>query len=152
MATEKFQFSPTVTDANFLMEIYNAVGTAICVTDEHGRYVEVNKAYCDLYGYTREELIGKSFTMVLPESMREIGQQIHDAFIAGAPEMPAEWQVVRRDGTLLDVYVVPTLMIRPDGTRCKVTAVTDITEYKKMKSFLRSAGEKVEAKAEATKA
>lgn len=143
MAKDKFQFLPSITDADFLMEIYDAVGTAICVTDEHGYYVEVNKAYCELYGYTREELIGKSFTMVLPESMREIGQQIHDAFIAGAPEMPDEWKVVRRDGTPIDVYVVPSLMIRKDGTRCKVTAVTNITEYKKMKELARLSGEKV---------
>jgi len=48
---------------------------------------------------------------------------------------------MRRDGTLLDVYVVPTLMIRKDGTRCKVTAVTDITEYKKLKELQRTSGE-----------
>ena len=144
MKKDKFQFSPVITDAKdaeFLMDIYEAVGIAICVTDANGRYVEVNKAYCELYGYTREELIGKSFTMVLPENMRELGQQIHDAFIAGAPEMPAEWKVMRRDGTLLDVYVVPTLMIRKDGTRCKVTAVVDITEYKKMKELARMSSE-----------
>jgi PAS domain S-box-containing protein len=140
MAKDKFQFSPSITDAEFLIDIYDTVGTAICVTDAHGHYVEVNKAYCELYGYMREELIGKSFTMVLPENMRELGQQIHDAFIAGAPEMPAEWKVMRRDGTLLDVYVVPTLMIRKDGTRCKVTAVTDITEYKKLKELQRTSG------------
>ncbi len=138
---EKFQFPTNMTGKNLMAEIYDAVGTAICVTDENGKYVEVNKSYCELYGYTKEELIGKSFTMVLPEAMREIGKQIHDAFIAGAPEMPGEWQVVRRDGKQLDIYVQASLMIREDGTRCKVTAVTDITEYKKMKGWLRTAAE-----------
>jgi two-component system, chemotaxis family, CheB/CheR fusion protein len=135
---EKFQFPTNTTGKNLTAEIYDVIGTAICVTDEHGNFVDVNKSYCELYGYTKAELIGKSFTIVLPESAREIGQQIHNAFIAGAPEMAAEWQVVRRDGTPIDIYAQPSLLIRENGTRCKVTAVTDITEYKRLKGLLRT--------------
>lgn len=40
-----------------LLEAIEAAGMAICVYDEHGRYVTVNRAACDILGYTREELL-----------------------------------------------------------------------------------------------
>jgi len=139
--TKKFEFP---TEDRFRAAIYDNMGMAICVTDEHGNFVEVNDAYTKLYGYTREELLGNHFTMVVPEHYRSQAAQIHDAFMAGAPEMPAEWVVVRKDGALRNIYVVPTMMVR-DGIRCKVTAIADITEYKQALSTVKAHGETVNA-------
>ena len=33
----------------------------VAVTDEHGRYVAVNRYLCELLGYEREELLGRRF-------------------------------------------------------------------------------------------
>jgi two-component system, chemotaxis family, CheB/CheR fusion protein len=137
---KKFEFQ---TSDTFRADVFGAMGMAICVTDETGKFVEVNDAYCSLYGYTREELIGTHFTIVVPEHYRTEATRIHDAFMAGAPEMPAEWQVVRKDGALRNIYVVPSMMTRENGMRCKVTAIADITEYKAMQSTLKVHGEKV---------
>ena len=43
----------------------------IVVTDERGRYVEVNKAACAITGYDKEELLGKSIMDVTPVEAQE---------------------------------------------------------------------------------
>lgn len=137
---KKFDFP---SEEKFRAAIFENMGMAICVTDEKGNFVEVNDAYTELYGYTRQELIGNHFSMVVPEHYRDQASQIHDAFMAGAPEMPAEWVVVRKNGEQRNIYVVPTLMLK-EGLKCKVTAIADITEYKRVQGSVKAHGEKVE--------
>ena len=40
-----------------LMEAIESANVAICVYDEHGRYVTVNDCACKILGYTRDELL-----------------------------------------------------------------------------------------------
>lgn len=40
-----------------LMEAIESANMAICVYDEHGRYVTVNDCACKILGYTRDELL-----------------------------------------------------------------------------------------------
>ena len=40
-----------------LLEAVEAARMAICVYDEHGRYVTVNECACKVLGYTRDELL-----------------------------------------------------------------------------------------------
>lgn len=121
---------------NLLISIFNAVDTGICITDEHGNFVNVNQSYCDIYGYTKQELIGKSFTMVVLPEYREAIQKMHDQFIAGAEEVPQEWTVQRKNKEVIDIYANAKLLIQNDGKRFKVTSVRDITEKKKYQRLL----------------
>jgi PAS domain S-box-containing protein len=77
---------------------------AACITDHRGYYLEVNEAYCKLYGYTREELERKSFLGVVPPAHRAFAQEVHDGFIAGIAELPARWTVVNRAGESLQIW------------------------------------------------
>ena len=45
-----------------LDSIIENANVGICVTDADGRFVRVNPAYTDIYGWSREELIGEPFT------------------------------------------------------------------------------------------
>jgi len=38
----------------------------MCLTDENGVIIAINKAYCDLVGMKADELEGKLFTIVTP--------------------------------------------------------------------------------------
>ena len=120
----------------FLDAVYNSADIGICVTDENRRFVRVNDAYCETYGYTREELIGQPFTRVLPEGIRETAARMHDEFLAGGDESAGEWQVLRKDGSVRDIIVTAGRVATPDDRRFKVTTVTDITERKATESTL----------------
>ncbi|MFN3386435.1 MAG: PAS domain S-box protein [Candidatus Thermochlorobacter sp.] len=122
---------------SLLQSLYNTIPIGICLTDEQGNFVEVNPAYCRTYGYTREELIGKHFTMVIPSEERLHAAGVHSAFIAGDIHSIGEWLLQRKDGSLRNIYVTGELLTLEDGRRYKVTAVEDITERKAQETALR---------------
>jgi PAS domain S-box-containing protein len=121
---------------NMISSIFNATETGICVTDAKGRFVKVNEGYARIYGYQASELIGQSFSVVVLPEQRAFAEKLHVDFIKGKEELPGEWQVVKKDGTLMDIYASAKLLINPDGSRFKVTTVRDITETKKYKNLL----------------
>ncbi|MBE9561857.1 MAG: PAS domain S-box protein, partial [Proteobacteria bacterium] len=55
-------------DENFLFSVFDIAKMGVCLTDDRSKFVQVNKAYADLYGYTKDELVGQVFTSILPQS------------------------------------------------------------------------------------
>jgi PAS domain S-box-containing protein len=127
--------------SDFLLEtLYDTAQIGMCVTDENRRYVKVNRAYCDTYGYTKAELLGRPFTTVLPEADRAAAGKVHDDFITRRiTEMPSEWRVVTKTGHIRNVYVTAGRMIGADGKSYKVTTVSDITARKQRDQELAAA-------------
>jgi two-component system cell cycle sensor histidine kinase/response regulator CckA len=126
------QLEKSLRESRELFEsVINTAAIGICVTDEEGRYVLVNPAYCATYGYSKEELLGKHFSMVIPTEDQLRATKTHSAFIAGDPNSSGEWRLLHKDGRLLDIYVTAGLWVREDGRRFKVTTVEDITERKR---------------------
>ncbi len=111
--------------------IFETTQLGICLTDEHYRYAKVNRAYCEIYGYREEELLGQPFTLVVPAQQRDRLKQLHDDFLKGeVEEIAQEWQVQRKDGTPLDIYATAGRLIDTDGKRYKITTVSDVSELK----------------------
>ena len=114
-----------LTDAEHeLAATLETVDVGICVTDENGLFVQVNPAYCAIYGYGRDELIGQSFLKVVPRQDHAVAQQMHDDFIQTGSEIPRTWTVISRDGTRLRVAVRASLLRMTGGGRRKITVVS----------------------------
>lgn len=118
-------------DESAFREIIERTPAGVCVTDENGIYEYVNPAYCRIYHYRPDELVGKHFTMVVAEDQREILSALHDQFIAGQSEIRGEWNVVTREGEPLFVLADAARIIGRDGKPRKVTFVIDITARRK---------------------
>jgi PAS domain S-box-containing protein len=108
----------------------------VCVTDEAGIFEYVNEAYCRIYGYEPHELIGQSFTRVVPPGTERQWQQIHDRFIAGAEETRGEFTVCHRDGHLITVLADSARAVLENGAVRKITYVQEITQRKEMEQRL----------------
>ncbi len=113
-----------------MTSVFDNTAVGICITDRDRRFVLVNDAYCRTYGYSREELIGQPFTKIVPEDNHEFANRLHDEFIGGKPEIPVEWTVQRKGGSLITVVTTAALLIDEDGNRYKITTVTDVTELR----------------------
>ncbi len=116
--------------------VFSAVGIGLCVTDEDGRLVNVNEAFCKIYGYRQEELIGREFTMLLEPEYRDYAMDLHRRTLEQNEEPPTVWSVRRKDGGGLQVAITAERMQLPDGRRFKITTVVDETAKRQMEQDL----------------
>ncbi len=70
-----------------IQNIIDRTPLGVCVTNNRGIFESVNNAYCDLYGYGENELIGQHFTMVVPDAMKPLLSDLHDQFIQEGAEI-----------------------------------------------------------------
>ncbi|HSB67825.1 MAG TPA: PAS domain S-box protein [Candidatus Methylomirabilis sp.] len=81
-----------------------AVGTA--ELDLDGRFLRVNDRYCDLTGFAREELLGRTPADLAPPEDRAADQAQLAAYLQGSqPVFDVEKRYVRKDGRILWVRV-----------------------------------------------
>lgn len=120
-----------------LMKIFETAPLGICITNQQGLLETVNDAYCKLYGYTTEELIGQPFTKVVPPNQVDLWRKTHDAFIAGKTETRGEFKVRSKAGQELTVLADSVRITGSDGQPKKVTFVLDITERKEAEQMMR---------------
>jgi len=118
------------------MTIIQSTPSGICITDEKGFFEYVNPAYCTIYGFQLDELIGKHFTMVVPESHKSWLIELHDKFIAGTNEVRGEWPVRNKNGEELFILADAVRIFGMDGRPKKVTFVVDITARKQVEDEL----------------
>jgi len=108
----------------------NAAFEGIVITKE-GRFIDVNAAFTNLFGYESDEITGKEVMMlVAPDDRKLVMEHIQSGY-----EKPYEHKALRKDGSILDVDVCgKTVLIK--GEECRITAVRDITERKKAEEKL----------------
>lgn len=119
-------------------KVIQAAPIGICVTDAEGRFEMVNPAYCELYGYTEQELLGQPFTLVVPEDNRQRLADLHARFIAGDSEQetPHEWEVTGKEGETRNILAAAARIKDAHGQVKKVTYVIDISERKALEQRL----------------
>ncbi len=108
----------------------------ICITNADGLYEYVNEAYLKIYGYRRDELLGAHFTMVVPPKNRRLLTQLHDEFLGRKYELSGEWEVARKDGSLITILANAAYLLDKDNNAKKVTFVLDISKRKEAENKL----------------
>jgi len=86
-------------------EVIDESEYGICVTDEKGIFVAVNDNYTKIYGYTKEELIGNHFSMVVHEDNKPLLSSLHDDFIESQTEISRTWEVKGKAGNTIKINV-----------------------------------------------
>jgi len=123
---------------------FGSAPLAMTITDEQGRFVKVNRAYSQLPGCTEEELIGQSFLATLSPESRDLAERTGALAVEAQGEGPTEWRIQRRDNGWADVRAASAPLVCGDGSRFRVTVLSDITASKQLEEYLRWV-EKMEA-------
>jgi two-component system CheB/CheR fusion protein len=103
--------------------IINASEYCICITNDKGYFAFVNDNYCTTYGYTREELIGNHFSMVVPDNTKAVLNKLHDEYIEKQKEISNIWEVVNKRGELMKINVDARFTDQIDNAPHKITFV-----------------------------
>src|SRR5689334_22171309 len=113
-------------DPEFLAAAISVARIGICFVDDKGIFIEVNPAFCELTGFARDELIGKSWTLAAPPEITAQAKRFLAAVLSDSSKIPAQWRMKRKNGALFDALVSFRPLER-DGKRCAVLTFTDIT-------------------------
>lgn len=90
------------------------------------RFLEVNQAAVERYGYSRDEFLRMRITDIRPpEEVPRLIEYINQSL--STVELPGKWRHQRRDGTLMDVNLV-LIQLEFGGRRAAQVIVEDITE------------------------
>ena len=112
------------------------VGAA--VADERGVLELVNDAFAATYGYTSEEMVGQSITMLVPVEQRAALAATYAGYVARGAEVRDEYTVVTRGGERRTVLGHSVQMTGLDGRPRRATFSTDITERAHLEAELRA--------------
>lgn len=127
-----------------LKTIIDSTPLGICITNEDGIFEYVNDAYCRIYGYAPEELIGEHFTKIVAPDKVQFWRDLHDKYmqmtgeeIRGYSDIRTEWIVRHKDGKPITILADAARITREDGKHQKVTFVMNISEMAKLRENLR---------------
>ena len=121
-----------------------AVGVAHLRPD--GRFLMVNQKMCDIVGYTREELLGKTCQEITyPYDLTADLENVRKVLANEIKTYSMEKRYIRKDGSLIWVNITVSLVRDLQGSPVYfISVVEDISEHKKLEEQLFQA-QKMEA-------
>ena len=119
-------------------EIVQLSPIGVAVIDHEGVFRSVNPSYCLIYGYRQDELLGRNFTMLFPPLQRERVMALHRDYLDRRGDMDGEWDVLRRDGAVLNVMSRSVTMPGGEGRLHRLVYVVDITDRRRMELELQA--------------
>jgi len=107
------------------------------------RFVRVNPRFCEIAGYSEQELIGMDVAALTHPDDRARDAELYGPFARGeVPEYHTEKRYLRRDGSIIWVRVYAGLIRDEDGLPSRtIAAVQEITAEKEADARLRSSEE-----------
>jgi len=130
-----------------LRATFNQTNAAMGLTDLEGRLTFVNDRFCQMLGYTRKELIGKTIQdRTHPDDVEE-NIRLFDRMIAKSIPYAMEKRYLRKDGSIIWVNVSASPICASDGKpQSGVVVALDITERKKAEAALQESKAFLEAR------
>jgi len=124
-------------EANF-RGFFDSVAVGAVQVNAAGRIVRVNDRYCEITGYSREELLEMSpFDLDHPDDRGADAERVLKALADPAAGYHAEKRYVRKDGTIRWVHVAANFLRDELGRPVQTAAVVlDITERKRAEEAL----------------
>jgi len=128
-----------------LRSIFAEASVGIAQTDLSGRYVLVNRKYCDIVGRSMEELLGsRLIELTHPDDVSRFNDLLDRMFDVGRP-FTIEVRKVRPDGSITWISNSVSLLDGPDGRpKYVVLIVQDINDRRLAEDNLRRLNETLE--------
>ena len=115
-----------------LQLVFDNAPIGMAITDFSKNYLKVNKAYCDIVGYSKKELMHMTFEHITHPDDRELDENLFNLSKNGTdPHLHFEKRYIHKSGKV--VYVELRLQVLKDAAGKpyqQIAQVVDITEKK----------------------
>ncbi len=115
----------------YFERLFNAMPEGVALIDESGCIRNVNKAYEHIFGFTREEVLGRNVTTLnVPV---EYVAEVHDSLeaVMNGVGISLETHRLRKDGSVIDLSIIATPVDLGGDQRMVYGIYRDITQRKK---------------------
>ena len=129
----------TDAEARRLASIVESSSDAILAKGLDGTIRSWNRGAQQLYGWSAEEVVGRSVSVLLPGGREDEVPAILDRVRRGHRVEPYQTLRVRKDGTLVDVVLTVSPMLGVDGGVVGASVIArDVTEQRRAEETLRA--------------
>ncbi|MFL9913402.1 EAL domain-containing protein [Paraburkholderia sp. RL17-337-BIB-A] len=129
------------TSAQRYQMLYEATPAMLHSIDPQGRLVHVSDVWLTTLGYARDEVIGRFVgDFMTPESRAYCTETGIPEFFRTGQRKDIEYQMVRKDGTVMDVLLSSVIQC---DTLLSLTVIEDVTERKRVQSELAAQHERL---------
>ncbi|WP_292564842.1 response regulator [Methylomonas sp.] len=127
-------------------DLYNKAPCGYHSLDADGRFVSINDTHLVWLGYRREEIVNKMrFVDLLSPSSQNLFWREFPTFKSKGSVSDLEFEMIRRDGSILPVLLNATAVLDQDGHYLSSrSTLHDITDRKRAEEALRQAKEAAE--------
>jgi two-component system sensor histidine kinase DctS len=135
----------------FRKAMEDSLVTGLRARDLHGRITYVNPAFCQMVGFTAEELLGQSVNAPYwPPEFVDVYQKRQAIRLAGnsPPREGFESVFMHKDGTRFPVLIIEAPLINAHGEQTGwMSAFLDIREQRRVEELSRASQERLQATA-----
>ncbi|HET6789243.1 MAG TPA: PAS domain S-box protein, partial [Aquabacterium sp.] len=99
-----------------------------------GRFIYVNPRFCEIIGWSAEELVGRDvleFTTLDPENIDRIKQAWRELHTSESQSVAYSVPMVRKDGQIIEAGLKAKVILWDDGLPATIVMAQDITERKR---------------------
>ncbi len=98
------------------------------VVDRNSKIIEVNKEFCNVLGYTKKELIGKSLYKIIADDFVLKSKKVHSKLIGETQFLKVEEKYKRKNGTSFYALSTNIKVSDESGQPYRVVSLIDISE------------------------
>jgi two-component system sensor histidine kinase/response regulator len=120
---------------------FDFAGIGMSLVGLDGRWLRVNRALCEIVGYSEETLLGQTFQMIThPDDLTSDLQHVRELLADERSFFRMEKRYFHSDGHVVWINLTASLVRKPDGAPLHfVSQIEDITERKRLADSLAEA-------------
>ncbi len=131
---------------NLYRTIFENNSVALNIVDKNGKFSHVNDAWCEMTGYSADELLQMSPFDIMPEEEIKASFRLKKLFTGGVDQYRREMKYFRKDGETRYANIAINAVKGRDGAITGAMGViVDITKRKETEEALRYANDQLEA-------
>ncbi|MBP2133827.1 PAS domain S-box-containing protein [Methanomicrobium sp. W14] len=140
-----------VEEINFIQALKDSIPAPVFYRDREGIYHDCNRAFEDLVGLSKKDIIGKNIYDFFDKDLADVYSKKDREIIENPHVQRYEYAINNSNGDIIDVLFSKTALFSADGTVSGVVGVIlDISDRKKMERALRESEEKFRTLADYT--